>query len=91
MYGMANMGNAIWGQTSNDHKHTKRMWVNLTNTYKRTKESYFFISYISGLLMNELTFIQLFYPLMNTFPVPPRCYAKKMLEYLGELHSGQPG
>lgn len=25
---MANMRNAIWGQTSNDHKHTKIMWAN---------------------------------------------------------------
>lgn len=25
---MANMRNAIWGQTSNDHKHTKTMWAN---------------------------------------------------------------
>lgn len=76
---MANMRNAIWGQTSNDHKHTKIMWA---NSAKIALKKWISISssYMSGLLMNQLTFIQLFCSLMDTFPIPQQCYAKKMLE-----------
>lgn len=74
---MANMRNAIWGQTSNDHKHTKTTWANSAkiSLKKRIPIS---SSYMSGLQMNELTFIQLFCSLMDTFPIPQQC--KKMLE-----------